>query len=304
MQAAVFPGQGSQRPGMGKEIYSRFPAARKVFDTAEEIASFPLKKICFEDREGAINQTQYTQPALFVSSLATLAALGEGFEFDAVAGHSLGEYTALVAAGIISFEDGMHAVLKRGELMSRSSETPGGMIAVIGLDEEKIENIIFPLKLKGIINIANYNSPGQIVVSGELELIKEAQKLLSKKARRLIPLAVSGAFHTKLMGRAAKQMSEVLKPIQFKEPKVAYFSNVSGKLEDDPEKIKELITKQIESPVRWIQLVENMMERGISRFIEVGEGKVLTGLIKRITKDAELVNINSVESVENFRKEE
>jgi len=304
MQAAVFPGQGSQRPGMGKEIYSRFPAARKVFDTAEEIASFPLKKICFEDREGAINQTQYTQPALFVSSLATLAAIGDVVRFDAVAGHSLGEYTALVAAGIISFEDGMYAVLRRGELMSRSSETPGGMVAVIGLNEEEIEDTIFPLKLKGIINIANYNSPRQIVISGELELIKEAQELLSPKARKLIPLAVSGAFHTKLMSRAAKEMSKVLKPIRFKKPKVAYFSNVSGKKEDDPKRIKELMRKQIESPVRWVQLVESMVEYGINRFIEVGEGRVLTGLIKRITKDAELVNINSVGSVESFCKEE
>jgi [acyl-carrier-protein] S-malonyltransferase len=301
MIAFVFPGQGSQYVGMGKDIYKDFPECREVFDYANEILGYDLKSICFEGPEDLLKQTENTQPALFVHSLAIFELLKD-FQIKAAAGHSLGEYSALTAAGVFKFEDGLRLVRTRGKLMQESGiRNPGTMAAIVGLTIEKVNEICESLKDIGIVQAANFNSPGQIVISGEVNAVKKAIELAKQNGAKLAKeLVVSGAFHSPLMNYAYENIASELEKVQFFEPKFPVYSNVTSEKFNNVEEIKSLLVKQIISPVKWQQIVENMTRDGIKTFVEIGAGKVLTGLIKRINPEAEVINVGTSEEIKKF----
>lgn len=298
MLALVFPGQGSQFVGMGKDLYETFPETRDVFDRANEILGFDLKKICFEGPEEILKQTENTQPALFVHSLAVFELL-KNIDVKAAAGHSLGEYSALTAAGAFSFEDGLKIVRARGKLMQKSGElNPGTMAALVGLSIEKVNEICEALKTIGIVQPANFNSPGQIVISGEVHAVKKAMELAKQNGAKLAKeLVVSGAFHSPLMNYAYENISNELEKINISDLKFDVYFNVTGDKLKNKDEIKRLLIKQIISPVKWQQIIEKMIEDGITKFIEVGAGKVLTGLIKRINSNVQVLNAGTVEEI-------
>lgn len=298
MLALVFPGQGSQFVGMGKDLYETFPETRDVFDRANEILGFDLKKICFEGPEEILKQTENTQPALFVHSLAVFELL-KNFDVKAAAGHSLGEYSALTAAGAFSFEDGLKIVRARGKLMQKSGElNPGTMAALVGLSIEKVNEICEALKTIGIVQPANFNSPGQIVISGEVHAVKKAMELAKQNGAKLAKeLVVSGAFHSPLMNYAYENISNELEKINISDLKFDVYFNVTGDKLKNKDEIKRLLIKQIISPVKWQQIIEKMIEDGITKFIEVGAGKVLTGLIKRINSNVQVLNAGTAEEI-------
>jgi len=285
--AYVFPGQGSQYPGMGKDLYEKYPEVREIYQKARQIAGFDVAEVSFEADKKTLAQTQYTQPCIFTHSYAVLTVLGSRTEYDGVAGHSLGEYSALVAARVFSFEDGLFAVTQRGKLMSEAKE--GGMIAPLGASLEDVQAVVDALKPRGVIEVANYNAPGQFIISGQKDLLDEAAKMLKERgAKKVVPLAVSGAFHSPLMEDAQKEMEKVLAKIDFRPPRVEFYANVTGGRVDDPEQIRKNLVLQLTHPVRWIDIVENMVGAGFGKFVEIGPGKVLQGLIKRINSSVEL----------------
>lgn len=301
MIAFVFPGQGSQFVGMGKDLYHDFPICKEVFDKANEILGYDLKSICFEGPEELLKQTENTQPALFVHSIAIFELLKD-FSVSAAAGHSLGEYSALTAAGVFRFEDGLKIVRTRGKLMQESGvRNPGTMAAIVGLPIEKINEICESVKETGIVQPANFNSPGQIVISGDVDAVKKAIEEAKKSGAKLAKeLVVSGAFHSPLMSYAYENIASELNKIEFFEPKFPVYSNVTAEKFGDVKEIKELLVKQIISPVKWQQIVENMIRDGIKTFVEIGAGKVLTGLIKRINPDVEVINVGTSEELKKF----
>ena len=285
MKAYVFPGQGAQFVGMGKDLYEKSALAREMFEKANTILGFRITDLMFAGTEEDLKQTKVTQPAIFLHSTILAAALVNTFKPDMVAGHSLGEFSALVANKTLSFEDGLVLVSKRAMAMQKACEkTPSTMAAILGLDDKIVEEIC--ASVKEIVVPANYNSPGQIVISGSNEGIDIAIEILKAKgAKRALKLSVGGAFHSPLMEPARLELEEAIKNTAFRIPLCPVYQNVNSQPSTDPEVIKLNLVAQLTSPVRWTQSVINMISHGASLFVEVGPGSVLQGLIKKVNKD-------------------
>ncbi len=279
-KAYVFPGQGSQFPGMAKDLYENQPKAKEMLEKANEILGFRITDIMFEGTADDLKATKVTQPAIFLHS-TVLAACYDGFKPDMTAGHSLGEFSALVAAGAISFEDGLRLVSIRANAMQKCCEAnPGGMAAIIGMTNEAVEDVC--KSVDGLVIPANYNSDGQVVISGEKAAVEAAcEKAKEAGAKRALPLPVSGAFHSPLMEPARKELAEAIEKTTFSAPVCPVYQNVTAKAETDPETIKANLLAQLTSPVRWTQSVKSMVADGADYFMEIGPGNVLQGLIKR-----------------------
>lgn len=285
MKAFVFPGQGAQFTGMGKDLYDNSPLAKELFEKANDILGFRITDIMFEGSAEDLKQTKVTQPAVFLHSVILAKTLGDKFQPDMVAGHSLGELSALVAAEAISFEDGLKLVAKRAMAMQKACEqTPSTMAAVLALPDEKVEELC--AKVEGeVVVAANYNCPGQLVISGSIPGIEKACELmLEAGAKRALRLPVGGAFHSPLMEPAKIELAEAIEATTFRAPKCPVYQNVTTKGETDPETIKKNLVLQLTAPVKWTQSVQNMIADGADSFTEVGPGAVLQGLVKKIDK--------------------
>ncbi len=284
-KAYVFPGQGAQFVGMGKELYENSELAKSMFEKANEILGFRITDIMFAGTDEELKQTKVTQPAVFLHSVILAKTLGNDFNPDMVAGHSLGEFSALVAAGALSFEDGLKLVSKRAMAMQKACEaTPSTMAAVLNLPDEKVEEIC--ASIDDVVVAANYNCPGQLVISGTIPAIEKACELmLAAGAKRALRLPVGGAFHSPLMEPAKVELAAAIAETPITKPVCPIYQNVSTKAETDPEVIKANLIAQLTAPVRWTQSVQHMIEDGADTFIEVGPGKVLQGLVGKINKD-------------------
>jgi len=298
--AYVFPGQGAQSVGMGLDLYDSYPSAKKVFDEADASLSFSLSRLCFEGPEEELTKTHNVQPAILVVSIACLKALQQArrgnFPSPAfVAGHSLGEYTALVAAGALGLADAVLLVRERGRLMYEAGlKNPGSMLALIGLDEETVKDVC----LQTGTEISNINCPGQIVISGAVQALTEANKLAKTRgARALIPLKVSGAFHSALMEPVIAEFSKIVSNIRFRPPNIPVISNVTTRSLTDIDSIKKELVKQLRNCIQWQGSVEYMMHSGVATFYEIGPGRVLSGLIRRINSELQIFNISGIEDI-------
>lgn len=295
--AFVFPGQGAQYVGMGKDFYEQIPLSRKVYTIASEVTGLNLPGLCFKENE-QIDITEYTQIAMLATEAAMLAALQEkGVKADVAAGLSLGEYGAILTAGAMSLEDVFRVVRQRGILMQKAVPTGGAMCAVLGMDGEKIAKICE--ETEGIVSVANYNCPGQIVITGEEGAVAAAaEKLKEAGARRCIPLKVSGPFHSEMLKGAGEKLAGVLVDVELKEFSMPYVTNVTADYVTDISEIKELLGRQVYSSVRWQQSVERMIADGVDTFIEIGPGRTLTGFLKKINKNVTGLHIEKVEELE------
>ena len=303
--ALLFPGQGSQYVGMGEDLYRDYRAARHMFDQANDILGFDLAKLCFQGPQQELDLTQNAQLAVLTVSVACLEALKfqiSDFRFpvEAVAGHSLGEYTALVAAGSLGFASALRLVRKRGQFMKEASaENPGGMMAIIGLSLEQVEKVCEVSQSQGVIQIANLNCPGQIVISGDEKALERAgEKAKEVGARKVVNLAVNGPFHSSLMKGAAEKLAGEIETIEVRFPEIPFLSNVKGDFLHEPSRIGEALVKQVDSPVRWEDSMRRILDKGIRYFLEIGPGKVLTGLLKRIDKTVTVYNVGDGKSLE------
>ncbi len=285
MKGYIFPGQGSQFTGMCHNLFIKYDQVKPLFKQAETILGFDISKIMFEGTKEELTQTEVTQPAIFIHSMAILKVLGNSFKPDLVAGHSLGEFSSLVAAGVLNFEDGLRLVSIRAKAMQKSCEkTNGTMAAVLGLDNSIIEEVCS--NIDGTVVAANYNCPGQVVISGEINAVKNAcEKLSEAGARRALILPVGGAFHSELMIDAKDELSNAISETSFNLPLCPIYQNVNGQPETLVDNIKNNLISQLTSPVKWTQSVNKMIEDGCQDFIEIGPGKVLQGLIKKINRD-------------------
>lgn len=282
MKAYVFPGQGAQFVGMGKDLYDNNPEARELFERANEILGFRITDLMFAGTDEDLRQTAVTQPAIFLHSVILAKSLGADFKPDMVAGHSLGEFSALVAAGALSFDDGLRLVAARAQAMQKACELkPSTMAAVIALPDEKVEEICSTVD--GVVVCANYNCPGQLVISGEIEAIDKACELLKAAgAKRALKLKVGGAFHSPCMEPARAELAEAIDHTEFKTPECPVYQNVDALPHTDPAEIKGNLIAQLTAPVRWTQSVKNMIADGATEFVELGPGKVLQGLVAKI----------------------
>ena len=311
--AFLFPGQGSQYVGMGQDLFEGHAAARRLIEEADAVLGFPLSERMFGSGDSdadaeALKQTDVTQPALFVHSLAVLAALREEADvsFDMVAGHSLGEYTALAASGALGFADGLRLVRERGRLMAEAGTLqPGAMAAIIGMEDADVEAACAAVET-GIVQPANYNSPGQIVISGDQAAVDAAMAIASERgARRVIPLPVSGAFHSPLMEHARAGLADALESVDLVRPSCPVYLNVTAAPETDPAAIRSRLLEQLLSPVKWSQILAAMAADGADQFVEVGAGKVLSGLVKRtLGRDAETLAIGTTQDISSYTSDE
>lgn len=285
MKAFVFPGQGAQFSGMGKDLYNNYPHAKEMFEKANEILGFRITDIMFEGTDEQLKQTNVTQPAIFLHSVI-LSRCIDNFDPQMVAGHSLGEFSALVAAGAVSFEDGLRLVSARAQAMQKACEAkPSTMAAVLGIEDSIVEDICN--QIKGVVVPANYNCTGQLVISGETGAIQEAcEQLKAAGAKRALPLAVGGAFHSPLMEPAREELEKAINETPFNTPICPIYQNVDAQKHTDSKTIKENLIKQLTAPVRWRQIVENMWNDGAREFIELGPGSVLQGLVKKIAPES------------------
>ncbi|MEK3736035.1 MULTISPECIES: ACP S-malonyltransferase [Paenibacillus] len=300
--AFVFPGQGAQAVGMGRDVYEALPHSRAVFEKGDEVLGFSLSQLIFEGPDSDLKQTVNTQPALLTASVAYLEALrDQGMKPDYVAGHSLGEYSALVAAGVLSYEDAVRLVRLRGRFMEEA--VPGGqgaMAAVLGAERDALAELCRSVSEEnGVVELANVNCPGQIVVSGSQAGVNGVvQRVKEAGGKRAIPLEVSGPFHSSMMKAAADRLADELKSVTFNAPAVPVIVNVTAAPVTDPEEIRELLVRQVYSPVLWQDSIEWLIADGVDTFVEIGSGSVLAGLIRKIDKTVKVININTLESVQ------
>ena len=301
--AFIFPGPGSQYVGMGKEFYENLPICREVYDLASEVTGLDLPKLCFTENE-QIHQTEYTQICMLATETAIYMALEQnGYQPDVTAGLSLGEYGALVASGVMTAEEAFEVVRKRGIYMQQAVPTGGAMAAVLGLDGGKIEQICEQTEeqMQLAVSVANYNCPGQIVISGKAEAVQAAGEACKEAgAKRVVPLKVSGPFHSKLLMDAGKQLREALNKVEIRENFVPYIANVTADYVTEQTQVKPLLESQIYSPVRWQQTIERMLADGVDEFVEIGPGKTLSGFIKKINRNVKVCNIDKMEDFVRF----
>lgn len=304
--AFIFSGQGSQYIGMGKELYDNVPSCKKIYDEANEVLGFDLKELIFNGDKEDLNITENTQPAILTTSIAILQAIKDkGINPDIVAGLSLGEYSALVASEALEFETAVSLVKKRGRFMQEAvPQGVGSMIAVIGLDENKIKEVLKIASEKGIVEIANYNTNSQIVIGGKREAVEFASKLLKEYgARRVIPLKVSGPFHTSLLNEASIRLKNEFENIHFNDPKIKIITNVTADFIENGNEIKDLLINQVKSSVRWSETIEKMLDEGIDTFIEIGPLKTLSSFVREISKERKAtVKIFNVEDLKSLNK--
>ena len=307
--AFIFPGQGAQHVGMGKEIAAAFPSAARLYERANNILGFDLSLICFEGPAGQLNTTTMSQPAIFVTSAAMLEVLREGpsatagIRPEVTAGLSLGEYTALYAAGVVDFEQALVLVRKRGQAMQDAADAqPGSMVSIIGLDEEKVSQICSEAAQGELMQAVNFNCPGQIVVSGAKGACLRAEQLAPKYgAIKAVPLEVAGAFHTEMMAGAAEALSEALADAAISDPAdVKIIANVDAEYYQTAEEIRQGLTKQLTCPILWQRCMEKLIADGVEHFYEIGPGRVLTGLMKRISRKTKVVNVSNPEAVKEL----
>ena len=309
MSALLFPGQGSQIVGMGSEFYNNFDIVKKIFKDADEKLNYSISKLILNGPEDQLQLTQNTQPSILTVSFSIFKVLKEEFNFDFntfnyFAGHSLGEYSALVCSESLKFEDALYLLYERGKAMQEAVPVgKGSMLAILGAKIKDISDLLNSFKVKGVCEIANDNADGQVIISGDKDSVVSFQSLLKEKKIKSIPLKVSAPFHCSLMKSAADKMSDKIKNINFRNPTHSILSNVTAKIEKNPENIKKLLIDQIFSTVKWRETIINISNEGVSNFVEIGPGKVLTGMVKRTVKNVNCFSINSIDDIKNLKNE-
>ncbi|MBW2346856.1 MAG: ACP S-malonyltransferase [Deltaproteobacteria bacterium] len=300
----LFPGQGSQFVGMGRDLAETIPAAREIFSQADEVCSRPVSRLCFEGPMEELTRTENLQPAITAVNLACLEALREaGIRADVSAGHSLGEYAALVSGGVVSARDALRLVRKRGEVMDREAQAhPGSMAAVMGLDLETVKEIVSEASDAGVVAVANHNTLRQIVITGERGAVSKAANLVRERKGKAIPLKVSGAWHCSLMAEGVSELREFMEQIPFEVPKTPILFNATAREESDPAAIRDIMARQLTGPVYWYGIIERMLEEGVDVFVEVGPKKVLTGLLKKILPSDSPARVYNVEGKESLER--